>query len=462
MTKASDALLAALRAHPPAKAAMLATLVGVTQPTISRALKLLGDQIVSRGAASRSRYAARRAIRGRSASFPLYRIDPKGDGNYFGEIDCVYPEGTAVALRESLPWPVDGEMRDGWYDGLPYWLSDMRPQGFLGRNFARYHARALQVPEDPSDWSDDDVLYALATTGFDQPGDLIVGDAAYELHLEHALTAEKELLQPNELSEAYPRLAREMLERGVAGSSAGGEFPKFTASRHADGKIVHVIVKFSGAGDSPAEVRWSDLLICEHLALECLREHLGIAAALSQIYQYDGRTFLEVERFDRHGLLGRSAMCTLESINAALVGSTETRWPTLADSLVRAGFTDPQQASAIQRLWWFGRLIANTDMHQGNLSFRPGLRVAEAYDMLPMEYAPLRGGELPQIKFEPPQPSPRERDAWNDSSVAARSFWHRVAHDQRITGPFRQTARQNSRALEKTQDHFGAKTDVQT
>jgi len=42
------------------------------------------------------------------------------------------------------------------------------------------------------------------------------------------------------------------------------------------------------------------------------------------------------------------------------------------------------------------RLIANTDMHLGNLTFHVEgtFRLAPAYDMLPMAYAPLPGGEV--------------------------------------------------------------------
>jgi hypothetical protein len=43
----------------------------------------------------------------------------------------------------------------------------------------------------------------------------------------------------------------------------------------------------------------------------------------------------------------------------------------------------------IQAIWWFGRLIGNTDMHLGNLAFVPGLNVAPVYDMLPAMYAPF-------------------------------------------------------------------------
>jgi len=45
---------------------------------------------------------------------------------------------------------------------------------------------------------------------------------------------------------------------------------------------------------SPQEQRWSDLLVCEHLALATIADTLKLSAAQSRIYQMHGRTFYEV------------------------------------------------------------------------------------------------------------------------------------------------------------------------
>lgn len=47
-------------------------------------------------------------------------------------------------------------------------------KGLLGRHFARQNAGLLQVVENPLDWSEDDVLYALLVLGADQPGNTIL------------------------------------------------------------------------------------------------------------------------------------------------------------------------------------------------------------------------------------------------------------------------------------------------
>ncbi len=72
-------------------------------------------------------------------------------------------------------WPVPDEARDGWWPGLPYPLHDMRPQGYMGRLFARAEHRALGVAPDPQAWSDDDVLHVLSQRCSDTSGCWIAG-----------------------------------------------------------------------------------------------------------------------------------------------------------------------------------------------------------------------------------------------------------------------------------------------
>jgi hypothetical protein len=439
-------LVRALRTHRPAHAGVLAATLGVSQATLSRALRALGSELVVRGAGRRTRYALRRPVRGNAAPVPLYAIDAEGRGAQIAELDCTAPVGSALRFQAAFPWPLPGAMRDGWFDGLPYPIVDMRPQGFLGRGFARQHARLLGVPEDPETWNDDDVVHALATAGADQPGDLILGEPAYRQFLEATRPSAVRYLADADLEAEYPHRAAQALSAGLGGSSVAGEFPKFTAARRFEAGPVHVIVKFSGADDSPAVRRWADLLVCEHLAAEILRERLDVPAARSRILRFAGRTFLEVERFDRQGARGRSPACTLESLNAALLGAP-LPWPKVAARLRDQGLLAEADAQAIVRLHWFGRLIANTDMHDGNLAFRPGLALAPAYDMLPMLYAPARGGELPERRYDPPLPLPNEAVAWRTAAEAARAFWLRGAGDGRIGEPFRRTCEENSRAL---------------
>jgi hypothetical protein len=250
-----------------------------------------------------------------------------------------------------------------------------------------------------------------------------------------------------QIADSYAELARAAMEHGVPTSSAGGEFPKFTTCRIKYGKPAHVLVKFSGNAPTPDVQRWSDLLVCEHLALESINALLPIRAAESMIVQSQGRTFLEVQRFDRHGEFGRSALCSWAAIEAALFGIAGVSWITGAQSLLKEKRITEATLPQIELLWHFGKLIANTDMHEGNLSFRPvsgRLELAPAYDMLPMWYAPQRGVEIPIRKFVPELSVPAEREAWMIAASAARQFWQAASEDSRISAGFRTICADNA------------------
>ena len=449
MTKLKiDDLTRVLRAHPRAGSAELcARLNGINRATLTRALKTLGDAVIIGGESRRTRYALRRPFRGNAAPIPLYRIDERGQGREIGQLSLTYPEGSFLLFQETFPWPLDRGMSDGWFEGLPYALVDMRPQGFLGRNFAYAHCLQLGVSDNPDDWPDDDVAYVLTATGYDQPGDLILGEAAYRRFLDYRRTGQDRFQEEAAIEASYLQSAEYAMRHGDAGSSAGGEFPKFTASRRLNGKNVDVIVKFSGADDSPAVRRWSDLLVCEHLASLTLPRKLQLQSADSAIYQHGGRTFLEVVRFDRHGDFGRSPVCTLGSLNAALIGTAGGNWPKTVRMLQAQGWLSEADTSEVTLIWWFGRLIGNTDMHDGNLAFRPGLALAPAYDMLPMAYAPMRGGELHNREFSPEQPLPGEAPSWMRAADAAVYYWNLCAEDTRISADFRRICDDNGRNM---------------
>jgi hypothetical protein len=433
------------------RAGDLAGQLGVSVPTLHRMLQGLAPQVVSAGKARRARYALSRPVRGVRQRYPLYAVDETGAAEEIATVVPVCPTGTWMPLPAGT-WPVPDEARDGWWEGLPYPFYDMRPQGYMGRQFALVEHQPLQVPANPNESSDDDILYALSLRGADLPGNLIVGQAAYETWL-HAKVAPLRLLDEATLGAAYAELAEQAVGSGVAGASAAGEFPKFTAARAEEGRPTpHVLVKFSGADGSTAVRRWADLLICEHLALEAMRAIPGVDSARSRVLQHAGRTFLELERFDRHGLHGRSPVCSLFSLNAALLGDSSTDWSRLAARLHMDNRLSADTLEQVRRIGWFGKLIGNTDMHLGNLSFRPDpeLTLAPGYDMLPMFYAPLAGGEVPEREFgaQPPLPLPPQKADWHLACEAALQFWRRAEQDARISEDFRQRCGANARKVQ--------------
>lgn len=457
-------------------AAELAQALAVSVPTLHRLLAERGEAVLGMGRARRSRYALRRALRGQAAPLPVVEVDAAGRSQQVGALALLQPQGTLFSLAGSA-WPVPAEpasAADGGWDGLPYPLQDMRPQGYLGRQLARAHHALLQVPADPRDWSDEATLHALAQIGDDCSGNLIVGEAAFR-RWQAARLAPQAVADGDDtpaLAAHYHRLADQAVGAGVAGSSAAGEFPKFPALRRLSGSSTpHVLVKFSGdlgADPSRAVQRWADLLVCEHLALGWAATLPGVVSARSRIVRgaAAGRSFLEVERFDRHGPWGRSPLVSLATLDAVFVGAGIGDWCLLAAALQRQGLLAGDTLAAIQHLWWFGRLIANSDMHTGNLSFRPQpvhtpdgghqpgpLALAPCYDMLPMRYAPLAGGEVPPVAYAPPLPLPAEAVVWHRACAAALGFWQQAATDTRISAPFRTLCTDNAEALAQVAIH---------
>ena len=217
-----------------------------------------------------------------------------------------------------------------------------------------------------------------------------------------------------------------------------------------------MLVKFPGSDDAPGTQRWSDLLVCEHLASQVPPEHLGLREVTTRLYRFGARTFLEIERFDRHGAAGRSGVASWASLNGALFGLAAAPWTEAAHRLAARAWLPGLDAEQTALLWHFGQFIGNTDMHDGNLFLQPQvldgkpvLQLAPAYDMLPMLYAPARGLELPHREFKPRPLLPSERDHRGRAAAAAAAFWQLAARDPRISAAFRSICAANAQAVER-------------
>jgi hypothetical protein len=452
----TENLIRTLRARPHLPAAELLAALGVSRATLMRAVRAAGPEVLTIGRARRTSYAARRLLRGSADPLPVFQVDEQGRSEEVGRLDLAYPDGSVFEFSAPSAWPLDDSMRDGWFDGLPYFLQDLRPDGFLGRQFARVHAQVLQLGDDPRKWSDDEALYAISLLGADHSGNFIVGKGAFRLWLEQ-IQQPPGCLDEGQVLGTYTERAQRAMHDGIGGSSAAGEFPKFTALRPLNGAPTHVLVKFSGSDNSAGTQRWSDLLVCEHLAAQTLATARGLSSAQTSVLQAGNRTFLEAVRFDRHGVRGRSALCSWAAFNRGWFGLAGRPWTEGAARLLERGLIERDTAQAITRVWHFGQLIGNTDMHDGNLSFRPrfsaagsALSLAPVYDMLPMLYAPRRGVELAPVTFAPRLPLPAEREAWQQAAVAADQFWSRAADDARISAQFRAICVDNLRTVRKT------------
>ena len=403
-------------------AGALRTALGISPPTLARVIAAAGDAVLRIGRARATSYARTRELQGLGRNLPVFRIDARGATAPAGRLHLVQARGPAWEQGPAT----------AVHAGLPPAIVDMAPQGYLGRAFASRHAAELGLPRRLQDWSDDHALIALARRGEDCVGDLILGDESLRRwHEGHEVE-----VSPHD----YPTLARAATE-GDAGSSAGGERPKFGAC--SAGR--RVLVKFALEGASPGARRWRDLLWCEWKALELLSA-AGVPAPAARILDVAGARFLEVERFDRVGLRGRRPVLSLLAVLNEYVGHADS-WTTAAARLGAAPLHLPaKDARRLVGLDVFGQLIGNTDRHFGNVTFfaEPGrpLRLAPAYDMLPMILAPsLETNELVERPFAPAGPDGRTLPVWSEAAEWAIRYWRALAGEEGLSREVRAFAR---------------------
>jgi hypothetical protein len=179
--------------------------------------------------------------------------------------------------------------------------------------------------------------------------------------------------------------------------------------------------------------------MAEHVAHVHLNAR-GVGAAHSRMFRFDGRMFLEVDRFDRVGAEGRRGVISLQSAMLAR-GGAEDSWSRAALRLTIAGILPKNDARQVRLVESFARQIANTDLHPGNLSLFDrhdgSLALAPVYDMLPSLFAP-QGGELVERVFESPQPTAETLDVWPQARRLAEGYWERLAAEQQLSPGFRQ------------------------
>jgi hypothetical protein len=449
-----------LIADGPTPAADLAGRLRVDPSTITRTLGGLGSDLVRLGATRRTRYALRRKVRELATTFPLYRIDSSGRPEAWGTLEAYHRAWRVTWAGVPPAWASRFSDPEGIWESFPFFLGDVRPQGFLGTAILRRIAPAHRLPEDPRKWEDDDTLLFLATCGEDLPGNLAVGDACLRRALALQVTpAPESTLAPHQAMTRYPEMAARAATDPPPGSSAGGEQPKFLATLEESGiERRSVLVKFSPPMVQAAGRRWADLLAMEFHALAILAE-AGLSDNGHRLIDAGGRRFMEMTRFDRTAAGGRSGVISLEALHASAIGGNAVSWTERVVDLEQAGLIGPDAVRDTRRLHAFGELIGNTDMHAGNLAFRMTdelpFTLAPAYDMLPMLWAPGPQGELIDRTFAPQPPVPADAEAWREMLDPARDFWNRVIGDQRVSREFAATARAAGESLARLAERFG-------
>ena len=402
-------------------AAELRRRLGVSAPTMMRAVRQAGPRVVRIGRARATRYGVRAVWPGLEVSrFPVFRVSDSGGVQSSGEV-------FTLAARQTV-WMPAGAVSDG----LPIELADARPSGFLGRHFAAAHAD-LRLPARLEDWSDHHILVALSRRGEDVPGNLVLGDESFARWQALDTVAHTR--------DDYPGLAEATIAGHPPGSSAGGERPKFCV--FVDGR--HRLVKFASRSTDAVARRWCDLLVLEGLALDVVSSR-GLPAARTHVVELSSHWFLESERFDRVGARGRLAVLSL----AAVHDDPAHSWAQAAVELSNAGRLSDEDARRLRWLDAFGALIGNTDRHQFNMLVFPAgarLRLAPAFDQVSMLYAPAGDGHVPSRALALPRPSSDTLDVWDDARAAARDFWERASDDGRVSDDLRSVCAANAHAL---------------
>lgn len=426
-----DRLERLLQRRPMAPAAIVAEL-GISQPTFSRLWTSMKEG-VTLGAGRARQYAMRRHIEGLSAPVPVFQVDAEGLVQSMGTLQPLQDAYYALAFADSAAFRL--------FDGMPYFLRDLRPQGFLGRLEPGRH-RDLDLPADILRWTDAQVMKYIARRSEHAPGNLIFGNESYARYLADVTAANDHVLASFERDARYPQMAEHAMQGEQPGSSAGGEQPKFTAiiERAKDGSAIeHVIVKFSPDVRTASGRRWGDLLICEHLALEVLLAH-QIAAARTTIVEAAGRVFLEVTRFDRQGLLGRLPMATFAALDGDL-GMLDQGWSAVAQALAQRGDMSEADVRTVEILDLYGALIGNTDKHHGNIAVAWSIEgrhtLLPAYDMLPMLYRPNTHGEVIAREWRADLAAGLALRHLPLCLGMAEQFWRAVLNDARISLDFK-------------------------
>jgi hypothetical protein len=409
--------------------------LGVSQPTVSRLIRRAGDQVARIGRGPATRYAATQPVFGTVPLIPLYGVSEAGVVAEIAGLRALAHGGYLLDTGGEAPW-LRGSGGRGLFTGLPYFLEDLRPSGFLGRQIARHLSRDGSFPADPRGWTEEQVGLYLLRHGVDLPGHLVMGEAMAQR------VNEREPDVVGERETEYPRLAIRALGDDPPGSSAAGEQPKFAIHQRDAGPV---IVKFSPAGTSEEARRWQDLLRAEHHALTVLSEQ-GVPVARTALFSFAGRVFLESQRFDRVGRKGRRAAFSLALVDAEFGGEGQG-WMRVGTTLHREGLLGAQSLERLVRAETFGTWIGNSDMHLGNISVAPttdGFELLPLYDMLPMAFAPVRG-ELPRPRLRPPLRTAGNASFWSEMGAAAGEFWQRVAADGAVSRNFRRVAEEQAR-----------------
>jgi len=149
---------------------------GLSQTAVSYQLRIMGDSVIRIKRGRSPRYALTRNAFGGNDKLPLSMVDAYGNTVLAAYIRPLLHGGFFVEPATGMPNLLLGEKKDGLYEELPYFLLDMSPQGFIGRQIAmEMAARDPDFPTDPRRWSSNHIGRYLVSNGDDLPGNFKFG-----------------------------------------------------------------------------------------------------------------------------------------------------------------------------------------------------------------------------------------------------------------------------------------------
>jgi hypothetical protein len=427
-------------------AAEAATRLDVTGSTITRVVKALGTEVITLGRGQHTRYARPLYAYSDRAQWPLFWVSATGEVSEFAVASLVKPGaihiyGSGFNVRSGVD--------------LSWALTPLNLRGFLGRaQRQQLGAVATNWDVTTEQWSVAQRVFAAQSATLDHAGAMVLGEDALRAW-QQASVVSAASDDITTIAAHYDALADSANEGRVAGSSADGEQPKFSARvTDASGNIRDVLAKFSPPRGTPFGERWNDLLRAEAHAATTLA-NAGFDVPHTRIVSSEKRTYLESARIDRTGARGRRHLLPLSSVHSAFIAGAQQHWPDTVRRLIAQKRLPMSALETTQTLFAFGQLIGNTDMHFGNLGViaetpqqlaRGQFTLAPIYDMLPMRFVPSAHDDFGYTDFTPTVSAVISDAALSKAKELATTFWKRSATDRNVSDVWRVFAERRTSA----------------
>lgn len=194
------------------------------------------------GAARSTRYAWAKAaedVSGQPWVIPVYQVDRQGTLQSAGTLTVLEADEYCFELSADETSSMMLRFPNGWirthYEGIPWFLQDIRPQGYLGRVLAQRLSGQPDdaivisgLPEHIHQWGDDQVLRVISRVGDDLPGNFLIGQLSAERFLSQQKEIRSQIVHTSDRPAVYAQRVHDLVSgQWIPHSSAGGEQPKF-------------------------------------------------------------------------------------------------------------------------------------------------------------------------------------------------------------------------------------------